>query len=108
MPNKYRAPKCKYNYESEIALRKTQPKCQRCTLFEFPKDPARRRLWISRIPRIWKPKDTQRLFLSEIYFKSEDIIKESTKYKWSTETEEENGCSICKTVYRINCTMYLA
>ena len=75
MPNKCRAPNCKYNYESEIALRKTQPKWQRCTLFE---DPARRRLWISRVPRIWKLTDTQRLFLCEMHFKSEDIIKEST------------------------------
>ena len=53
MPNKCQAPECKYNYKTEIEMRKTQPKEKRLNLSEFPKDRERRRLWISRVPMKW-------------------------------------------------------
>ena len=81
MVNKCQAPECNYNYESERKKRKSQPKWERISIFEFPKhkdDPERRRKWISRVPRVWNPKDDQSLFICEKHFRPEDIIREST------------------------------
>ena len=92
MVNKCIAPKCKFNYDSEIKLRKTQSPHEKTSIFEFPKDPERRRLWISRIPRKdWKPSEKQRLFICESHFKSEDIIKESTDSNVQRKKQKESN-----------------
>ena len=106
MPYKCCAPKCKTNYDSEtgqksnidggneiqakttqetkVANKKGKNVSQKpeLHLFKFPdatKYPERRSEWISKVPRAeWKPDSSSELFLCELHFREEDIIRYST------------------------------
>ena len=70
-------------------------------LFKFPdkeKEPERRSEWISKVPRAdWTPENEKKLYLCELHFQEEDIIRYSTdsnarrKRKKTTAEQSSDG-----------------
>ena len=49
---------------------------QKCRInVAFTKYPERHKLWISRVPNGWSPREDQRIFICENHLKPGDIVK---------------------------------
>ena len=82
MPNRCQAPRCDYNYDSEIKKRESQEPEDRRGVFEYPKpgtDPVKRKQLLQSIPRDeWDPSEAKSVFLCEAHFRPEHVISTST------------------------------
>ena len=69
MPRRCCVPACKSNYDSEIKKTNTT-----VTTFSFPKDPARKNVWIRAIPRKdWTPSATSAVCIN--HFNDRHVVK---------------------------------
>ena len=85
MVNKYVAPRCNFNYDSERKMRQLKPNYERLSLPEFPKhDVDAERMQVQR--NDYKSCEKQYILICKNYFKPEDTIsvsKEVLYLRWN-------------------------